>query len=56
LGKQFHRSPNIGINAIADVGQMKRAQSMGCAMQIRFNNSSTGAAFEQLLARNARQY
>jgi hypothetical protein len=26
LGKQLHRLPNNGINAITDVGQMKRAQ------------------------------
>jgi hypothetical protein len=26
LGKQLHRLPNNSINAITDVGQMKRAQ------------------------------
>jgi hypothetical protein len=40
---------------IADVGQMKRAQPTGCAIQKSFDNSSTGAEFEQLLARNTCQ-
>jgi hypothetical protein len=50
LGKQLYRLPNVGVNIITDVGQMKLAQPTGCALQIRFNNSSTGVAFEQLLA------
>jgi hypothetical protein len=50
LGKQLYHLANIGVNIITDVGQMKRAQPTGCALQIRFNNSSTGEAFEQLLA------
>jgi hypothetical protein len=27
VGKQLHRLPNSSINAITDVGQMKRAQA-----------------------------
>jgi hypothetical protein len=56
LGKQLYRLPNIRVNMITDVGQLKRAQPTGCALQNSFGNSSTGEAFEQLLARNARQY
>jgi hypothetical protein len=55
LGKQLYRLPSIGFNIITDVGQMKLAQPTGCAIRIRFNKSSKGAAFEQLLARNTRQ-
>jgi hypothetical protein len=56
LGKQHYRLPNIGVNIITDVEQMKRAQPTGCAVQNSFDNSSAVAAFEQLLTRNTRQY